>query len=77
MTESEELRRLRWRCRRGVLELDLILQDFLDKQYQALPTAEKHAFQRLLSLPDTILIAYFHGTQDPEDEDLRNVVKKL
>ena len=74
---SEELRRLRWRCRRGMLELDLVLQDFLDHQYVALSTNERAAFQRLLSLSDTALISYLHGTEEADSEELKNIVNKL
>jgi antitoxin CptB len=74
---SEELRRLRWRCRRGMLELDLVLLDFLDRHYAQLSTGERVAFQRLLSLPDTALIAFLHGTQEADSEELKNIVNKL
>lgn len=77
MIPSEELRRLRWRCRRGMLELDLVLQDFLDKQYAALSASERAAFQRLLSLPDTALISYLHGTEEVDSEELKDIVNKL
>lgn len=77
MIPSEELRRLRWRCRRGMLELDLVLQDFLDRQYAMLSANERAAFQRLLSLPDTALISYVHGTEEADSEELKNIVNKL
>jgi antitoxin CptB len=68
---------MRWRCRRGMLELDLVLQDFLDHQYAALSTNERAAFQRLLSLSDTALISYLHGTEEADSEELKNIVNKL
>lgn len=77
MIPSEELRRLRWRCRRGMLELDLVLQDFLDHQYAGLSANERAAFQRLLSLTDTALISYLNGTEEAESEELKNIVNKL
>lgn len=77
MIPSEELRRLRWRCRRGMLELDLVLQDFLDREYAMLSAKERAAFQRLLSLPDTALISYLHGTEEADNEELKNIVNKL
>ncbi len=59
-----------------MLELDLILQAFIDEQYVDLPPPEQRAFQRLLSLPDPLVIAYCQGSQEPDDE-LMNIVKKL
>ncbi len=60
-----------------MLELDLVLQDFLDRQYAALPPNERAAFQRLLSLSDTALISYLHGTEEAESDELKNIVNKL
>lgn len=60
-----------------MLELDLVLQDFLDHQYAALSANERAAFQRLLSLSDTALISYLHGTEEAESEELKDIVNKL
>lgn len=60
-----------------MLELDLVLQDFLDRQYAMLSANERAAFQRLLSLPDTALISYVHGTEEADSEELKNIVNKL
>ena len=64
MSGDEDLRRVRWRCRRGLLELDLILLRFVDECYPVLTEAEKSGFQELLSLPDAALgieAGYFTG----------------
>jgi len=50
------LRRLRWRARRGLLENDLILARFLDREGMALSDAEAHTLGELLELPDTELL---------------------
>ena len=60
-----------------MLELDLVLRDFLDQQYERLLPKERAAFQRLLSLPDTALIAFIHGTEEADSEELKNIVNKL
>ena len=60
-----------------MLELDLILQAFFDQHYEGLSPPEQRAFQRLLTLPDTLLIAYCQGSQEPDDSELTNIVKKL
>lgn len=52
-TMSEiELRRLSWRCRRGMLELDIVLQRFAEHQLSTLDVAELSAFDILLDFPD-------------------------
>ncbi|MDZ4141909.1 MAG: succinate dehydrogenase assembly factor 2 [Methylotenera sp.] len=49
---DEEVRRLSWRCRRGLLELDIILQRFSENHLTDLSTQELLAFDYLLDLPD-------------------------
>ncbi len=55
MSGDEDLRRVRWRCRRGLLELDLILRRFVDECYPVLTEAEQSGFQELLSKDVVVL----------------------
>ncbi len=68
--------RLRWRCRRGLLELDLILGDFLRVRYVGLSPTEQRAFEELLTLPDTNLVACLQGQENPPQE-LEEIVRKI
>ncbi|HEY6094533.1 MAG TPA: succinate dehydrogenase assembly factor 2 [Gallionellaceae bacterium] len=54
MSGEDELKRLRWRCRRGMLELDIVLERFAP-HYGELDEQQKMAFDELLDLPDTTL----------------------
>ncbi|MEW5904235.1 MAG: succinate dehydrogenase assembly factor 2 [Pseudomonadota bacterium] len=49
------LERVRWRCRRGMLELDIVLGRFVAQRYAQLDEAQRRAFDELLDLPDTEL----------------------
>ncbi|SOD41024.1 FAD assembly factor SdhE [Nitrosovibrio sp. Nv4] len=51
----KKLERARWRCRRGLLELDIVLQRFMDEYYAKLDEAELGQFETLLDLPDNDL----------------------
>src|SRR5690349_11406187 len=55
MTETEQ-RRLNWRCRRGLLELDIVLQRFAEMHLAALDKDELSAFDGLLDCPDNIFL---------------------
>jgi antitoxin CptB len=55
MSDSREIARLRWRCRRGMRELDVLLARFLDTCPDGLGDA-RPAFERLLELPDPALM---------------------
>lgn len=50
--KQAESRRLAWRCRRGLLELDIVLQRFVAQYYEGLSVAELSAFDTMLALPD-------------------------
>jgi antitoxin CptB len=52
---TKELERVRWRCRRGLLELDIILQRFVDAHYAKLDETEIRQFETLLDLSDNDL----------------------
>ena len=56
-----ELNRLRWRCRRGLLELDIVLSRFIDNHYSSLTATEKTAFIELLTEADNDLWQMISG----------------
>ena len=75
--DERRLERLRWRSRRGLLELDVVLKDFLDKRYASLTSAEQDAFEKLLTTPDQTLLAYVQGDQNPPEKELMQLVAKI
>ena len=72
-----ELDRLRWHCRRGLLELDLVLSRFLEREWQRLPPAQRAAFKLLLERSDTELWDLVCGRLQPEPGDAATVVGLL
>lgn len=66
--------RLRWACRRGMLELDVILNNFLDEAYPPLATKEKEGFVKMLACSDPELFSWLVGEAVPEDMDLTSIV---
>ena len=51
----KNLERIRWRCRRGLLELDIVLGRFIDEHYAQLNEKEAQIFEELLDMPDNPL----------------------
>ena len=72
-----ETRRLLWRCRRGMKELDILLERFARERYEGAPVAQKHAFARLLELPDPDLVDYFFGYATPDDPELAHLTQLI
>jgi antitoxin CptB len=66
--------RLRWRCRRGMLELDLGLNAFLDRHLDELEPSGIEAFKSLLALPDPDLLDHVMGRTEPESSETRDVL---
>lgn len=78
MTEDEKkVARLQWQCRRGMLELDLLLRGFLAKGYARLSVVEKEAFARLLETGDQQLLEFLMGREEPQEREIANVVNKV
>lgn len=50
-----EINRMLWRCRRGLLELDLILPEFIKRHFKSLSDAQLEAFDELLNHTDNDL----------------------
>lgn len=72
-----ELARLRWKCRRGTLELDLILARFLDTHYASLPPVQQQAFESLLEAADDDLWQLVNGESESDAPALKTVVGLL
>lgn len=76
-TVDEEMRRLRWQCRRGMLELDQILMPFLDHGYRQLDQARRADFTHLLSQQDQDLSNWFMSRAIPDDPRLHDLVRHI
>ncbi len=66
-----------WACRRGMLELDVILNKFLEGAYADLPDAEKELFIKLLAQTDPDLFSWLLGHDEPSDPTLKHIVIKV
>jgi antitoxin CptB len=64
---NEELRKLEWRCRRGMKELDLLLLRYVRDRLALAPIDERDAFVEFLELPDPDLARYLIGGDVPPD----------
>ncbi|HEY0720519.1 MAG TPA: succinate dehydrogenase assembly factor 2 [Gammaproteobacteria bacterium] len=72
-----DLARLAWRCRRGMLELDLLLQGFLEHGYDELGKAQRMRFVQLLELNDQQLLDYLMEREIPKERDDVELISKI
>ena len=75
MDKAGELNRLRWRSRRGLLELDLLLLPFYDEMYSELETDQQQTFVDMLEEDDPDLLMWFRRKAVPENKQMAALVE--
>lgn len=75
--ETAQLARLRWQCRRGMRELDILLLGYLDTGLAPDDRQGRDVFERLLEYPDQILFEWLMGRMKPMDGDIAGVVDAI
>ena len=73
--DAAELRRLRWKCRRGMRELDQLLARYLDREWLQSSEAERAVFLRLLETEDDRLWHWFMGHDSADDVEIQIMVE--
>ncbi len=69
--------RLRWACRRGMLELDVLLGNFLEEAYLNASFSDQANFVTLLDCNDQELFRWLTGKECPSEPDLIDIVGKI
>lgn len=69
-----ELDRIRWRSRRGLLELDLVLEKFLDRHLEQLDQEQLDSYKDLLFLPDNDLLDFVDGRRDCPEPRMQQLI---
>lgn len=77
MSDEAELKRLRWRCRRGMRELDQLMLRYLDRAWAQDSEPQRDVFLRLLDGEDDKLWRWFMGYDIPEDEQIAALVERI
>jgi antitoxin CptB len=72
-----ELKRLRWRCRRGMRELDQLLGRYLDREWRQASGSERGVFLRLLETEDDKLWHWFMGNEAASDAEIAQLVESI
>jgi len=72
-----ELSRLRWLCRRGMKELDIVMNRYLEQHYASASSAEQDRFKALLEMPDPELYDLLLGRSVTSDAELARLIQLL
>jgi antitoxin CptB len=77
MSESNTVNQLTWRSRRGMLELELLLQPFVRSELPRLSAEELQLYARLLEHDDWDIFEWLQGREDPADETLLDILERV
>ncbi|KRG68823.1 succinate dehydrogenase assembly factor 2 [Pseudoxanthomonas dokdonensis] len=76
-SESPELKRVRWRCRRGMRELDQLFERYLGACWATDSELQRGVFLRLLECEDDKLWRWFMGYEHCPDDDLAQAIERI
>jgi antitoxin CptB len=77
MPDTKKLPQLRWACRRGMLELDVLLGNFLEEVFTKLSQLDQVNFEHLLTNSDQDLFMWLTGRTTPENPIEAAIVAKI
>jgi len=77
MYSTKELARIKWTCRRGMKELDIMIMPFFEHVFPTLSEEEQQDFVNLLKVDDPDLFRFCMRQKIPEDVKLAQIVKKI
>ena len=74
---DRKLDRLRWKCRRGMREMDILMTRFLDRGYAQLDASGQQAFEDLLDAPDQDILAWLCSDALPDEPQLARLIEQM
>ena len=77
MPLSIEYSEYKWRCRRGMLELDILLNSYLDKNYKTMTEEQGTVFNTILDYPDQVLLDLLMGKMQSSDTSVNRIVEHI
>lgn len=75
--DAAQMRALRWRCRRGMRELDQLLAGYLEQHFADADSGHQQAFLTLLDMQDPVIFGYLVGREVPEDDSIKTIISRI
>lgn len=77
MISADDFKRLQWHSRRGMLELDVLLEPFTNQVFKTLEEQDQRSYEKLLACEDPELFSWFMSEQRPADPGLAAMVDRV
>jgi antitoxin CptB len=74
---TAEYAELKWRCRRGMLELDILLNTYLDRSYETMSQQDDTVFTAVLDYPDQVLLDLLLGNMQSNDTEVNRLISAI
>ena len=74
---ATEYAEFKWRCRRGMLELDILLNAYLDRNYNTMSQQQGAIFKEVLDYPDQVLLDLLMGNMRSSDADVNRLIIEI
>ncbi|MEE4244834.1 MAG: succinate dehydrogenase assembly factor 2 [Kangiellaceae bacterium] len=74
MNSDIDYKQVVWKCRRGMVELDVVLRPFVKDHFSGLELPDQQRFIRLLEQPDPDLFNWLMSNGEPDDAELKSIV---
>ncbi|MGD2054820.1 MAG: succinate dehydrogenase assembly factor 2 [Gammaproteobacteria bacterium] len=75
--QAAEYAELKWRCRRGMLELDILLNTYLDRTYDTMSQQQGTVFTAVLDYPDQVLLDLLLGNMQSNDTEVNRLISAI
>ena len=75
--EAVHLRKLRWQCRRGIKEVEVLLVPFYDLCFPQLSQQDQLLFEKLLEQHDVDMFEWFTHRSVPGEQDIARIVQMV
>lgn len=69
--------RVQWACRRGMIELDIVIMPFLKYEYESLTDTDKQIFVTLLKSHDPDLFNWVINYSEPVNPEFKRMIKLI
>ena len=76
-SDKNLLSRLKWACIRGMLELDILLSQYLNEKYHLWSEDDKKSFIKLISYSDPELFSWLMGSLKPDQPHIKKMVEAI
>ncbi len=71
---QDKIKKLHWKCRRGMKEMDILFEHYLYQYYQSADTAHQQAFEAMCDMQDPVIADYLFERSQPDNAAVNDII---